>query len=141
VLALEAGAALVLLAAIDSAPTPAGVTTPTVGVDAVAAEPASYRSQTLRVRGRIVQRPTRVSARDRRAFVLDGARGGRLLVVPADEVRWPTFKVGTAVAVHGTIVIPPDSRRLTRRPSSRTAIAQRIGAPALIKATEVRLSQ
>ena len=69
--------------------------------------------------------------------MIEGARGARLVVVPADRQRLRAFTVGTIVKVSGSVVIPPDSRRLARRPTTRTAIAKRADAPALIEATRV----
>ncbi len=105
----------------------------------VASAPASFRDPTqLVVKGRVVKRPLRVGSRDRGAFVLAGEGGGRLLVVPADGAGLQAFRIGTTVIVRGTLVLTPDSRRLARRPATRTAVARRAHAPALIKATAVR---
>jgi hypothetical protein len=92
------------------------------------------------MRGRIVERPLRVSERDRRAFIVEGDAGGRLLVVPADDVRLRSFRVGTDVVIRGIVMIPPDSRRLARRAASRTAIAKRFDAPAIVKAVNVDIA-
>jgi hypothetical protein len=62
-------------------------------------------------------------------------------VVPADEARLLSLRVGTVVVVRGTVVVPPDSKRLADRVTSRTAVAQRAGAPALIKATRVETAR
>jgi hypothetical protein len=140
VLALEVGVAVALVLVVRSATaTPAERPAPAVGVDAVASDPASFRGGVLTLRGRVVERPLRVSARDRGAFVLEGRGGERLLVVPADRTRLPAFRTGVDVTVRGTVVIPPDSRRLARRAASRTALAKRFDAPALVKAGEVEL--
>jgi len=72
--------------------------------------------------------------------VLEGARDGRLLVVPNEGAKLPNWRAGTAVVVRGVVVIPPDSRRLARRATSRTAVAERAGASAIIKASEVRMA-
>jgi hypothetical protein len=108
-------------------------------VDAVANDPASFRGGELTLRGRVVERPLRVSTRDGGTFVVEGRGGERLLVVPANRKRLPTFRTGVDVVVRGTVVIPPDSRRLARRAASRTALAKRFDAPAVVKAIEVHL--
>jgi hypothetical protein len=141
ILSLEVGVLIALVSALRSTPSaPAEPPAPPLGADAVAASPASYRSSEIAVRGTIVERPTRISSRDRGAFVLAGRDGGRLLVVPADAAKLRNFRIGTTVTVDGRVVIPPDSKRLARSTASRTAIAERMGAPALIKAVEVRLA-
>jgi hypothetical protein len=117
--------------------TPADAPNPPLKTETVAAAPASFRSQDVRVQGEVADWPTRIKHRDRGTFVMQETEGARLLVVPADGERLRAFKVGTAIVVHGRVVIPPDSRRLARRPTSRTAVAERAGAPALIKATRV----
>lgn len=140
VLGLEAAVAFALIGTITSASTPsadAQAAAPPLNADDVAGKPTAFRSREITVAGRIRPRPTRVSAQDRRAFVLEGARDGRLLVVPADDAKLPAYRPGTAVSVRGTVVIPPDSRRLARRVASRTAVAERAGAAAILKAAEV----
>jgi hypothetical protein len=139
-LALQVGVAVALVVVVRSATaTPAERPVSAIGVDAVAQDPASFRGNALTLRGRVVERPIRVSARDRGTFVIAGSRGERLLVVPADRRRLRGFRTGVEVIVRGTVVIPPDSRRLARRAASRTALARRYDAPALVKATEVDL--
>jgi hypothetical protein len=138
VLALELGAAVAIVLVVRSAAaTPAPRAAPAVGVDTVADAPASFRSGELAVRGHVVERPLRVRARDRGTFVIGGDTGGRLLVVPADGARLPAFRSGVEVVVRGTVVIPPDSARLARRPATRTALAKRFDTPAVVKATDV----
>jgi hypothetical protein len=136
---LELGVAAALLLVITSsasAPVGAGEQPP-LTTEAVAAAPASYRSRDIQVQGRVAAWPKRIRSRDRGTFVIKGTRGSRLLVVPADRQRLRAFMVGTMITVHGSVVIPPKSKRLARRPTSRTAIAERADAPALIKATRV----
>ena len=139
---LEVGAAIALLLAIRTDPaTPSPEPDRPLATTAVAAEPAAHRSAPVRVQGAIAERPLRLSKRDRGAFVLEGEdERSRLLVVLADDAeRQPRFKVGTDVIVHGTVVTPPDSRRLASRATSRTAIAARTDSSALLKATRVEL--
>ena len=140
---LELGAAAALVSVIaNSASAPAGAAdTPPLTIRAVAAEPAVYRSRDIQVRGRVADWPERIKRRDEGTFVIEGARGARLLVVPADRQRLQAFKVGTTVSVSGVLVIPPGSKRLAHRPTSRTAIAKRADAPAIVKATRVRYAQ
>jgi hypothetical protein len=141
VLGLEAAAAFALISAITGpSSAPADVAPAPLGADEVAAAPASFRSGDVTVAGRIRPRPERVSKQDRRAFVLEGARDGRLLVVPAQGAKLPNWRAGTAVVVRGAVVIPPDSRRLARRVASRTAVVKRAGAAAIIKAAEVQVA-
>jgi hypothetical protein len=104
---------------------------------AIAASPTHYRSQVVRVRGAIIDRPSRIASQDEGSFVLASGHGGRVLVVPADGANLLSLRVGTVVVVNGSVVVPPDSKRLADRVTSRTAVAQRAGAPALIKATRV----
>jgi hypothetical protein len=142
VVTLEVGVVIALLLAIRTDPaTPSPEPDRPLPTTAVAAEPAEYRSAPVRVQGAIAERPLRLSKRDRGAFVLEGEdERSRLLVVFADDAeRQPRLKVGTDVIVHGSVVIPPDSRRLTRRATSRTAIAKRTGSTALLKATRIDL--
>ena len=136
---MEVGVAALIVAAIRQEPAPDNAPVVAVaGADAVAADPASFRTAgELRVRGRILEYPVRVSKRDRGTFILVGESGRHLAVVPASGTKLRAFRAGVPVIVRGTIVIPPDSERLTRRATSRTAIAQRADAPALIKAVEV----
>ena len=137
-LELAAAAALVSVIA-NSSSAPAGAAdTPPLTTETVAAKPAAYRSRDIQVQGRVADWPERIKRRDEGTFVIEGARGARLLVVPAEAQRLQAFKVGTTVLVSGSLVIPPDSERLARRPTSRTAIAKRADAPALVKATRVR---
>jgi hypothetical protein len=139
VLGLELGVALLIVNLVRQEPAPAEAPAVAVaGADEVAADPASYRtSSELRVRGRILEYPVRVSGRDRGTFVLVGETGRRLVVVPANGTKQWAFRAGVTVIVRGTVVIPPDSERLARRPTSRTAIAERAEASALIKAVQV----
>jgi len=139
---LEVGVVIALLLAIRTDPAaPSPEPDRSLSTTAVAAEPADYRSAPVRVQGAIAERPIRLSKRDRGAFVLEGENErSRLLVVFADDAeRQPRFKIGTDVIVHGTVVIPPDSRRLARRATSRTAIAARTDSSALLKATRIEL--
>jgi hypothetical protein len=141
VLGLQAAVAFALVTAITgptSAPADRGPAS--LSADDIAAEPASFRSREVTLAGRVRPRPERVSKQDRWAFVLEGARDGRLLVVPDEGVRLPNWRPGTAVVVRGTIVIPPDSPRLARRVASRTAVTKRADAAAILKATDVRLA-
>jgi hypothetical protein len=141
---LEVCVAIALLLAIrtDSA-TPSPEPDRPLSTVAVAAEPKDYRAAPVRVQGAIAERPLRLSERDRGAFVLEGEdERARLLVVFADDNRrHPRLKIGTDVVVHGTVVIPPDSRRLARRVTSRTAIAKRTHSSALLKATRIELAR
>jgi hypothetical protein len=137
---LELCAALVLVSLISTTPSaPADVPPPPIDADIVAADPGSFGAAA--VKGHIIERPMRISERDRRAFVLAGPRGGRLLVVAARDAQLPYYREGVEVVVHGSVVVPPDSKRLRRQTTSRTAIAKRMHAPALIKATEVQLER
>ena len=134
---LAVAAALVLVIS-NSASAPAGTGEPTrLTTEAVAASPAAYRSRDLQVRGRVAEWPKRINSHDQGTFVIEGSRGARLVVVPADQRQLRAFTVGTTVLVSGSVVIPPDSERLARRATSRTAIAKRAHAPALIEATRV----
>jgi hypothetical protein len=140
VLGLEAAAAFALVSAISTpSSAPAHVPPSPLDVEAVAAAPADYRTAEVTVAGRIRPRPERVSKQDRRAFVLEGTHDGRLLVVPADDAKLPGYRAGTKVIVRGTIVIPPASSRLANRVASRTAVAHRARAAAILKATEVEV--
>lgn len=141
VLGLEGAAAFALIAAIStsSSPTADAQAAPELSADDVAAAPAEFRSRSVTVAGRIRPRPTRVAEQDRRAFVLEGARDGRLLVVPAKDAKLPAYRPGTAVLVRGDVVIPPSSRRLARRVASRTAVAERARATAILKAVDVEV--
>ena len=135
---LAAAGALVQVVAAEPGASAAAPSGPR-SVQEVAAEPASFRGRPdVRVEGRVAKRPWRVASRDRSAFVLAGKAGGRLLIVPADGVRLQAFRIGTTVSVRGALVLIPDSRRLARRAATRTAVARRAHAPALIKATAVR---
>jgi hypothetical protein len=136
---LELSVAVALVLVISNrASAPAGTATPPpLTTEAVAASPAAYRSREIHVRGRVADWPDRIKRRDEGTFVIEGTRGARLLVVPAGKQRLRAFTIGTTVRVSGSVVIPPDSERLARRPTSRTAIAKRADAPALIKATRV----
>ena len=138
--ALELGLALTLLSLLRTAPVPVAEAPEPLATRAVAAEPASFRSEDVRVLGTVVEWPTRIKRSDAGTFVLAGANDARLLVVPADDARLTAFRVGTNVIVDGSVVIPPASGRLARRTTSRTAIAKRANAPALIKATKVALA-
>lgn len=139
VLTLEVAVVLTLVSILDAAPAlPSGEeAVATLEADAVAAAPADFRAGKITVAGQIQPRPERVSRQDRSAFVLEGAEGRRLLVVPAENERLPGYRAGTHVLVHGDIVIPPGSARLQARIASRTAVAQRAQASAVLKATEV----
>lgn len=141
---LEVGVVIALLLAIrtDSA-APSPETQRPLSTTTVAQQPASYRSQPIRVHGAIVERPTRISKHDRGAFVVEGEdQRSRLLVVPADGYkRQATLRIGTHVIVHGTVVIPPDSPRLAGRVASRTAIAERTDSSALLKATRIEIAR
>jgi hypothetical protein len=137
-LALELAVAVLIVSLIRQEPAPAEAPTKLVaGADAVAADPASFRTGEQRVRGRVLDYPTRISSRDRGTFILAGESGRRLAVVPAKRTKLASFRAGVPVIVRGTVVIPPDSKRLARRTTSRTAIAKRANAPALIKAVKV----
>jgi hypothetical protein len=78
---------------------------------------------------------------DRSAFVLGGRKGGRLLVLRAQNTRGMAYTIGTLVEVRGAIVVPPASKHVERRPASRTAIARRMRASALVKAARVSLAR
>lgn len=128
-----------VLAVSDSASTPAGAASPPpLTTEAVAARPTAYRGRDLQVRGRVAAWPERIKSTDRGTFVIEGTRGARLVVVPAVRRRLRAFKVGTTVLVSGSVVVPPKSKRLAARRTSRTAVAKRAHAPALIKATRVQ---
>jgi hypothetical protein len=139
VLALEVCVAVVIVSLIRGAPASAPADEPSgpASADAVAHDPSGFRGGEVDVEGRIVERPKRVSEQDRRAFVLAGPRGGRLLVVPADHAKLTLFRTGVDVVVSGTVVVPPKSKRLARRTTSRTAVAKRMHADAVVKATDV----
>jgi hypothetical protein len=139
VLALEVCVAIMIVSMIRDAPSAAPAEEPAgpASADAVAADPRGFRGGDVEVEGRIVERPKRVSVEDRRAFVLAGPGGGRVLVVPADDAKLTLFRKGVDVVVSGTVVVPPKSKKLARRTTSRTAVAKRMHAPALIKATDV----
>ena len=140
VLTLEGAAAAALVILLRTAPAePADVGLATVGTEIVAAQPERFRSRTLEIEGTVGVRPTRIRAQDRGTFVLVGKRRTRLLVVPRDRATLTAFRAGTPVVVRGTVVVPPTSARLARRLTSRTAIAQREGTPAIVKATQVDL--
>jgi len=139
--ALEIGVAVALVLLVRTTPVTTAEAPKPLTAQAVAAEPATFRSQDVRVLGTVVEWPTRIERRDAGTFVLAGTKDARLLVVPAGDMRLTAFRVGTNVIVHGSVVIPPDSSRLARRATSRTAIAKRTNAPALIKATKVELAQ
>ena len=80
-----------------------------------------------------------MSLHDRGAFVPLGDHGARLLVVRAGKARFAAFLAGTTVKVSGTLVIPPDNPRLRHeRATSRTSMAWRVHAPAVVKANVVR---
>ncbi len=138
VIALEAAVAVALVtmirdaSAIQAPPEPRAL-----GAETVAAHPERFRSRTIEVEGIVGRRPTRIEWRDRGTFVLLGKRRMRLLVVPAREATLAGFRAGTPVVVRGTVVVPPRRSRLARRVTSRTAIAERTGAPALVKGTDV----
>ncbi len=138
IVGLELAVAVALASMLDAEPGASAAPSEYLGADAVAHAPASYRGPVIEVRGRVAKRPRRVSSGDRGAFVLAGHDGGRLLVVPAGPARLQAFRIGMTVVVRGTLVLTPSSRRLARRPASRTAVAKRAHAPALIKATAVR---
>jgi hypothetical protein len=139
--ALEGAVVIVLVLVVRSGPdAPAEPARPLTAAT-IAADPAHYRSQDVRVRGAIIDRPTRVASKDQGSFVLASGHGGRIIVVPADEARLLSLRVGTVVVVRGTVVVPPHSKRLADRVTSRTAVAQRAGAPALIKATRVETAR
>jgi hypothetical protein len=136
--ALEGAAVVAIVVVVRHAPdAPAEPAAPLTAAT-IAADPAHYRSREVQIRGAIIDRPTRVAAKDDGAFVLASGHGGRLLVVAADDADLLTLRVGTVVLVDGTVVVPPDSKRLADRATSRTAVARRAGAPALVKATRVR---
>ncbi len=138
IIGLELAVAVAIAAVVDAEPDASAAASRHLNADQVASAPLSYRGPEIEVRGRVVKRPSRVSSGDRGAFVLAGDDGGRLLVVPAGPARLQAFRIGTVVVVRGTLVVTPSSRRLARRPASRTAVAKRAHAPALIKATSVR---
>ena len=141
VLGLQAAVAFALVTAITGTPSaPADRAPASFSADDIAADPASFRSREVTVAGRVRPRPERVSKQDRWAFVLEGARDGRLLVVPGEGATLPNWRAGTAVVVRGAVVIPPDSRRLARRVASRTAVAERADAAAILKAADVQLA-
>lgn len=141
VLGVQAAVAFALVTAITSpASAPTDRVPESLSADDIAAEPASFRSREVTVAGRVRPRPERVSKQDRWAFVLEGARDGRLLVVANEGARLPNWRAGTAVVVRGTVVIPPDSPRLARRVTSRTAITKRADAAAILKAADVQLA-
>jgi hypothetical protein len=135
--ALEGAIVIALVLLVRSAPeAPADPPRPLTAA-AIAADPTHYRSHDVRVRGAIIDRPERIASKDEGSFVLASGHGGRVLVVPADGANLLSLRVGTVVVVNGSVVVPPDSKRLADRVTSRTAVAQRAGAPALIKATRV----
>jgi hypothetical protein len=138
----EVGAAIALVLALRTDPAaPAPEVDRPLSTRAVVAEPAAYRSMPVRVQGAVAERPVRLSKRDRGAFVLEDAdERSRLLVVFTDDAeRPPRPKLGTQVIVRGTVVIPPESRRLARRANSRTAIAERTDSGAILKTTSIEL--
>ncbi len=137
VLTIEITATVVLAGLLRTASPVRADESPALSADAVAARPVRYRSTELTLQGRVVERGVTVPDGERAAFVLGGPDGGRLLVVRDDATRGPSFVVGTTVRVQGQVVIPPTSRRLERRPASRTAVAKRVRASALVKADRV----
>jgi hypothetical protein len=139
--ALEIGVAVALLSLLRTTSVPVAEAPQPLTAQTVAAKPASFRSQNVRVVGTVLEWPTKIKRSDAGTFVLAGTKNARLLVVPADDARLTAFRVGTNVIVGGSVVIPPDSGRLARRATSRTAIAKRANAPALIKATKVELAR
>jgi hypothetical protein len=137
-IALEIGVAVLIVSLIRQDPAPAnGPTDRIATADAVATDPEGFRAGEQRVQGRVLEYPERISSRDRGTFILVGETGRRLVVVPADRTRLRSFRPGVRVIVSGEVVLPPDSTRLSRRTTSRTAIAKRANAPALIKAIMV----
>lgn len=112
---------------------PAGLT-----ADDVVEAPARFRSEPVTVRGRIVDRSSRLPKDAKAAFVLGGPLGGRVLVLRSARTRGYAFTIGTTVEVRGDAVVPPESRRLLKRPASRTAIAKRMRTPVLIEAAQVK---
>ena len=137
---LEVSIVLLLLMAVRATPVPPAEAA-VLGAQAVADDPATYRSRSLEVQGVVGERPARIRREDRGAFFLEGAEGGRVLVVPSKAIRLTAFRNGTTVLVRGTVVVPPRSGRVARQVTSRTAIAARGGAGALIKATKIELAR
>lgn len=138
IIGLELAVAMAIASMIAVETGASAAASESLGAGMVASAPANYRGPEIRVQGRVAKRPSHVSSRDRGAFVLAGKDGGRLLVVAAGSARLQAFRIGTVVVVRGTLVVTPSSRRLARRPTTRTAVAKRAHASAIIKAASVR---
>jgi hypothetical protein len=107
----------------------------------VAAHPRAYRARTVAVAGRVGVNPPRRSPRDRWAFLLLGRPGHPLLVVPARGAALTVFKLGTRVVVHGTVTLPHRHHVNRLSPSSRSRVAHRNHAPAIVEARQVTIDR
>jgi hypothetical protein len=112
-------------------------------LERVAAHPERYDGSRLTITGRVIDRPDRVPPGMLGAFVLSGAGGRRLLVVPKRHGVLPLVSAGTRVTVRGEVVaLDPwaDDRGGDgpRDPVAIGDVAARAGAQALLEADRVQ---
>jgi hypothetical protein len=142
-LAVMAALAVSVRSALSGRVTPAAAAPTRTQLTAatVAAHPRAYRARTVAVAGWVGINPPRRSARDRWAFLLLGRPGHPLLVVPADGATLTAFRRGTRVIVHGTVRLPHRHHLNRLAPSSRSRVAHRSHAPAIIDADQVTIDR
>jgi hypothetical protein len=109
----------------------------------VAADPAAYDNQQLVFAGTVATVVTDVPKRFRGAFVLTGAHGGRLLVLPSAG-RKTGLRPHDAVEVRGYVRAPEpaaEKRGPEQPPKTRADLLESTNAQAVIKAVHIRTRQ
>ena len=118
---------------------PAPKSDPGATLAKVAADPEAYDNRQLVFSGTVAAMVTDVPKRFRGAFVLTGAHGGRLLVLPSAGRR-TGLRLHDAVEVRGFVRTPEpatDERHPEDPPKTRADLLESTGAQAVVKAVRI----
>jgi hypothetical protein len=106
----------------------------------VAADPGAYDNQQLVFSGTVAKLVAHVPKRFRGAFVLTGAHGGRLLVLPFAGRR-TGLRPQSAVEVRGFVRAPEPAaadRRAVKTPTAGSDLLKSTGTQAVVRAVRIR---
>jgi hypothetical protein len=141
-LALGGTAVYVLLTSVSFSSsrdvTPRAVT-PLRPAARVSAHPGRYRWVRVGIAGHVGRRPANLPAHLKNSFVLKGFADARLLVVPPTGGTLEPQRAGAWVAVRGHVMpLSSVKPRVGKGVLTRTELAERTGATAIVKAVSVR---
>lgn len=109
----------------------------------VSSDPAAYDNQQLVFTGTVAELVRDAPKKFRGAFVLTGAQGGRLLVIPSAGHR-TVVRPHDKVDVRGFVRAPKpaaDQRRPEKGPKTRADLLKATHAQAVVKAVVIRASK